>query len=378
MIPRLLYSLIEKRWNTGKAIVVLGPRQVGKTTLLKAICQQKGEFLLLDADDFEIKKMLESANVLILKQLFGSHKTVFIDEAQRVHNIGITLKIIADQLPEICLLVSGSSALELANTINEPLTGRKWEFLILPISWQELVKNQGYLETKRQLEIRLIYGMYPDVINRLGDEKETLKQLSSSYLYKDLLNYGGIRKPLLIEKLLTALALQLGAEVSYNELSQLLQIDRATVEQYLNLLEKAYIIFRLQPLSRNLRNEINSSRKVYFYDNGIRNAILADFKPLALRNDTGALWENFLMSERQKSLNYNRIWAKSYFWRTYQQQEIDYVEESDGKFVAFEFKWNNKAKAKFSNTFTKAYQPIKTQVIHPENFEEFLNYNYEN
>lgn len=375
MISRLLYPIIEERWNSGKAIIILGPRQVGKTTLLKTICGAKGDFLSLDADDIEVRKALDNPNLFSLKQLIGENTTVFIDEAQRVNNIGITLKMITDQLPHIRLLVSGSSALELANTINEPLTGRKWEYLMLPISWQELVTNQGYLNTKSQLGTRLIYGMYPDVINQVGDEKEVLKQLSSSYLYKDLLSYTGIRKPIIIEKLLTALAYQIGSEVSYNELSQLLQIDRATVENYLNLLEKAYIIFRLQPLSRNLRNEINTSRKIYFYDNGIRNAILVDFRPIDSRNDIGALWENFLVSERQKSLIYQRIWAKSYFWRTYQQQEIDYIEETDGMIAAFEFKWNKKAKAKFSTTFLESYKPVKTQVIHQENFEEFLNFN---
>jgi uncharacterized protein len=378
MIERIIHNKIIERWNSGKAIVVLGPRQVGKTTLLKNICEQNGDYLLLDADEVAVKNLLENTNIARLKQLFGNHQTILIDEAQRINNIGLTLKIITDQMPHIRLLVSGSSALELSNKINEPLTGRKWEYLLLPISWQELSQNKGYLDSKRELETRLIYGMYPEVINQIGDEKVILKELSGSYLYKDLLSYGAIRKPVIIEKLLTALALQIGSEVSYNELSQLLQIDRTTVEQYIDLLEKAFIIFRLSALSRNLRNEINKNRKIYFYDNGIRNAVLADFKPINLRADKGALWENFLMSERQKNLHYNNIWAKSYFWRTYQQQEIDYVEESDGMFAAFEFKWNPKAKSKISNTFIQSYQPIVKQTIHIDNFEEFLNFKYEN
>lgn len=372
MIKRLLKNTIEQRWNSGKAIIVLGPRQVGKTTLLKAICEEKGNYLLLNADELEVRNILENANSARLLQLFEKHETIFIDEAQRVPNIGITLKIITDQLPHIRLLVSGSSALELANTINEPLTGRKWEYLLLPISWEEFSEKVGFIEARKQLETRLLFGMYPDVIAQIGDEKETLRQLSSSFLYKDLLSFSGIRKPILLEKLLTALALQIGSEVSYNELSQLLQIDRATVEQYIALLEKAFIIFRLQPLSRNLRNEITSNRKIYFYDTGIRNAILADFKPLDLRQDKGAIWENFLMSERQKYLLYNQIWAKPYFWRTYQQQEIDYIEEKDGVFSAFEFKWSAKVKFKFPTTFTDAYNPVVTQLIHNENFEIFL------
>lgn len=378
MIQRELYKNIKKRWDSRKAIIVLGPRQVGKTTLLKQLCEEQGSYLMLNADEAEDRMVLENTNTVKLRQIIGKHTTVFIDEAQRVINIGLTLKIITDQFPEIRLLVSGSSALEMANQIAEPLTGRKWEFLMLPISWQELSENKGILEAQKQLESRLIYGMYPDVLNYVGDEKNILKELSTSYLYKDLLSYGNIRKPAILENLLTALALQVGSEVSYNELSQLLRIDRATVEQYIDLLEKAFIIFRLKPLSRNLRNEIGSSRKVYFYDNGIRNAILTDFKPLALRTDKGALWENFLMSERQKSLKYQNIWAKSYFWRTYQQQEIDYVEESDGQFVAFEFKWNEKAKGKISTTFIESYQPKITQIVHQNNFEAFINFNYEN
>lgn len=372
MIDRLLETQLEARWGTGKALVVLGPRQVGKTTLLKKLCEQKGSYLLLNADEADVRSQLENANLSRLKQMLGPNKIVFIDEAQRIQNIGLTLKLLTDQLPDRQLLVSGSSSLELANQINEPLTGRKWEFRLFPISWAELTQSAGYLEAHRQLETRLLYGMYPDVVTSLGDERAVLQQLSTSYLYKDILTFGGIRRPEILDKLLVALALQVGSEVSYNELSQLLQIDRATVESYISLLEKAFIVFRLQPLSRNLRNEINSSRKVYFYDNGIRNAILADFKPLELRGDVGSLWENFLVSERQKHLHYNQQWTRNYFWRTYQQQEIDYIEEQDGAFRAFEFKWNPKAKARFSSTFLESYKPEITQVISRENFDSFV------
>ncbi len=372
MINRLLETQLKARWGTGKALVVLGPRQVGKTTLLKKLCEERGSYLLLNADEAEVRNQLENANVSRLKQILGSNTIVFIDEAQRIQNIGLTLKLLTDQLPDRQLLISGSSSLELANQINEPLTGRKWEFRMFPISWAELTNSAGYLEAHRQLETRLLYGMYPDVVTSLGDERAVLQQLSTSYLYKDILTFGGIRRPEILDKLLVALALQVGSEVSYNELSQLLQMDRATVESYISLLEKAFIIFRLQPLSRNLRNEINSSRKVYFYDNGIRNAILADFKPLSLRGDVGALWENFLVSERQKHLHYNQQWTRNYFWRTYQQQEIDYVEEQDGAFRAYEFKWNPKAKARFSSTFLESYKPDVTQIISRENFDAFV------
>ncbi|MFD2571478.1 ATP-binding protein [Spirosoma soli] len=372
MIPRLLEEPLRKRWNSGKALVVMGPRQVGKTTLLRKLCAEHGQYLLLNADEADVRFQLENANVARLRQIIGPNQVVFLDEAQRVKNIGLTLKLITDQLPDVRLLVSGSSSFDLANEINEPLTGRKFEFRLYPISWQELVGSVGFLEARRQLETRLLYGFYPDVVTSVGDERAVLQQLSSSYLYKDLLTFGGIRRPELLDKLLVALALQLGSEVSYNELARTLQIDRATVENYIGLLEKAFIVFRLQPFSRNLRSEISSSRKVYFYDNGLRNAILADFKSLGLRADVGALWENFLVSERQKVLHYNQIWSRSYFWRTHQQQEIDYLEEQDGMLRAWEFKWNPNAKTRFPKTFVETYKPIQADVIHRDNFESFV------
>ncbi|MEO6758843.1 MAG: ATP-binding protein [Saprospiraceae bacterium] len=372
MIERLLRKQIEQRWESGKAIIILGPRQVGKTTLLRQICAEKGDYLFLNADEAEIPALLENANELRLRQIIGKSRVLFIDEAQRIRNIGLTLKIITDRIPEVRLLVSGSSSLDLASEINEPLTGRKWEFQMYPISWEELVGFSGFVDARKQLEQRLLFGMYPEVINQTGDEREVLGQLSSSYLYRDILQYGNIRKPDMLEKLLTALALQVGSEVSYNELSQLLQIDRYTIEQYISLLEKSFIVFRLSPLSRNLRNEINTSRKIYFYDNGIRNAVLADFKPLSLRGDVGALWENFLVSERRKWLEYHRIWAKTYFWRSYQQQEVDYVEEVDGSFYAWEMKWNPRAKSKFPASYLEAYRPVTAEVLHRDNFDPFL------
>ena len=372
MLNRLLEIQLRSRWDSGKALVVTGPRQVGKTTLLRKLCDETGHYLLLNADEADTRAQLENSSLTRLRQLIGPYKTVFVDEAQRVRNIGLTLKLITDQLPDVRLLVSGSSSLDLANKINEPLTGRKFEFALYPISWQELVGNAGFLAARQQLETRLLYGFYPDVVTNLGDERAILQQLSSSYLYQDLLTLGGIRRPELLDKLLVALALQVSSEVSYNELARTLRIDRATVESYIGLLEKAFIVFRLQPFSRNLRTEISSSRKVYFYDNGIRNAILADFKPLALRGDVGALWENFLVSERRKVLHYNQLWARSYFWRTHQQQEIDYLEEQDGALRAWEFKWSPTAKARFPKPFLETYQPQTAQVVHRDNFEEFV------
>ena len=373
MINRLLTPIINKKLGSGKAIIVLGPRQVGKTTLLKNIAKKKGRHLFLNGDDPTTQQQLEGANTQTLKQIIAKHTLVFLDEAQRIKNIGLTLKLITDQFKNVQLLVSGSSALELASEVNEPLTGRKWEYQMYPVSWREFYDYLGHLDTHRQLEQRLVYGMYPEVITKQGEEREVLQQLAGSYLYKDLLSLGGIRRPEVLDKLLRALALQLGNEVSYNELSNMLQVDKNTINNYIQLLEKAYVIFRLQPFSRNLRNEITSSRKIYFYDNGIRNALIANFNPLGLRQDTGALWENFLISERMKLLHYHSKWATTYFWRTHARQEIDYIEERDGKIFAYEFKWNKKAKSKFPKTFTSSYPTAKMKLVTPENFEEFVN-----
>ena len=326
----------------------------------------------MDGDTFEDRSVLQEPSLEQLKRIIGSYKILFIDEAQRIKNIGLTAKIIHDRIPDLKLVLSGSAALELANEINEPLTGRKWEYQLFPISWQEYSEHIGFWEAQKSLENRLIYGMYPEVIQHQGEERKILKDLTSSYLYKDLLSYANIRKPELLDKLLRALALQIGSEVSYNELSNLLGVNRATVEEYISLLEKAFVIFRLHPLSRNIRSEINSSRKIYFWDTGVRNTIIGNYQSMELRTDKGALWENFLVVERLKKNNYAEWYGNYYFWRTYAQQEIDYLEEIDGSFAAFEFKWNPKAKAKIPKTFLDAYPNSQTQIISKENFYEFI------
>jgi len=372
MIKRELEKTILSKLGTGKAIIILGPRQTGKTTLLEKVAEESGEYLLLDCDDSYTRNLLEDVNTEGIRQILGNHKTVFIDEAQRVKNIGLILKIMTDKFKKVQVLVSGSSSLDLLSEISEPLTGRKWEYMLFPISWNELYNHTGHLHSMQQLEQRIIYGMYPDVINNPGNEKEILKQLTGSYLYKDLLSFQGIRKPDLLEKLLRALALQLGNEVSYNELASLLQVDKKTVSTYLDLLEKAFIVYRLQPYGKNLRSEITTSRKVYFYDTGLRNALVSNFNSLDIRQDTGALWENFLITERMKYIHYSSIWANCFFWRTSRQQEIDYLEERDGKLFAWEFKWKKLKPARFPKTFLDAYPDSFTTLVSKDNFMEFL------
>ena len=351
--------------------MVIGPRQVGKTTLILNEIKDQ-DYAFFDGDDPSIRAALDTPNTEKIRQLIGGKKTVFIDEAQRINGIGLTLKIITDQFKEVQLWISGSSSFDLFNELNEPLTGRKWQYELYPISWEEYENHVGYLMAEQDLENRLVYGMYPDVINDTkGREREVLKNLIDSYLYKDILSHGEIRKPEILEKLVQGLALQVGSEVNYNELSQLVAVSKDTIQRYIDILEKGYVIFRLRSFNRNMRNEIKRGRKVYFYDNGIRNAIIGEFSDLSNRRDVGMLWENFLMAERMKQNSYKLTFAKPYFWRTMQRQEIDYVEQTGLRLKAFEFKWNPKAKAKISKSFTETYD-ADGQVVHRDNFREFV------
>ena len=379
LIKRHLEKVITDLLFGGKAIVVIGARQVGKSTLFKQILGHldksinKDEVLAIDCDDPEQRALLDNANIATLNQLLAGKRIVMVDEAQRIKGIGITLKMIIDHFNDIQLLVTGSSSFLLQGQLNEPLTGRKFEYHLYPISTQELYEDSGLIRVKQTLESRLIYGSYPDVVASEKNIRTLLMNLSGSYMYQDLLSLESVRKPVLLEKLLVALALQVGSEVSYNEIAQTIGTDNKTVEKYIDLLEKCYIVFRLNGLSRNLRNELKKSKKIYFYDNGIRNAVIQQFAPADKRNDMGALWENFFISERKKYNHYNGKYVNVYFWRTNEQQEIDYVEECDGTMTAFEMKWNpKKCGSSFPKSFLEAYDVKETVVITPENYLDWL------
>jgi len=375
MIQRDLFKTIVSRCFKGKIIILIGARQVGKTTLLKEIIKEIDvPSVWFNADESDILDAFSSAttSTQLLNLIGKKNKLVIIDEAQQIPNIGTKLKLIFDNNPEIQIIATGSSAFDLQNNTSESLTGRKRTFNLYPLSYKELTENTSFLEAKRLLNTRLIYGSYPEVVNHPGNEKEILIEIAQSYLYKDILQLESIRKPSHIEKLLKALAFQVGSEVNYNELSKTIgNIDTATVEKYLDLLEKTFVIYKLPAFNRNLRNEIKKGKKYYFYDNGIRNVLISNFSMPDMRMDKGALWENFLLSERIKNNHYTAKFVNAYFWRTHDKAKIDYIEEVDGILNAFEIKWKNQ-KVRFPNSFKTAYPNHTKSLVNNSNFEEFV------
>lgn len=373
MIERILSKKISALLDGRKAITIMGARQVGKSTLLQMMLGERKDVMWLNGDEPDIVEILGNMTSPRLKAMIGNNTIIVIDEAQRIPDIGLRLKLITDQIPDVQVIATGSSSFDLSNKLNEPLTGRKREFKMYPLTFNEMVSSTNLLEETRMLPHRMVYGYYPEVVCNPGEEKIILKELADSYLYKDILSMDGILKPEKLVKLLKALAYQIGSQVSYNEVGMLVGLDSKTVEKYITILEKSYIIFRLTSLARNIRNELKSSRKIFFWDLGIRNAVIGNLTQIENRQDAGALWENFVIAERMKMLAYNGSFAQTYFWRTKQQQEIDYLEEEDGKIKAFEFKWNpNKAAAKCPVSFLKAYQNPEFKVITPQNVDEFL------
>ena len=372
MITRSIEERIRKQLFGGRAIVIMGARRTGKTTLFRQLLESEDNVLWMSGDEPDVRGLFENITSTRLKAIIGNARLVVIDEAQRITDIGIKLKLITDQMPEVQLLASGSSSFDLANKINEPLTGRKWEYKLFPLSFAELVGETNLLEEKRMIPHRMVYGSYPDVVTHQGDEIAILRELTQSYLYKDILEFDKIHKPDKLAKLLQALAYQIGSEVSFNELAQLCDLDAKTIANYVTILEQAYIIFRLGSFSRNLRNELKSSRKIFFYDNGIRNAIIGNFSQVENRDDVGALFENYVMAECVKRKEYTGDYANSWFWRNTNRQEIDYIEEKDGQLNAFELKWNPKRKCSAPLSFRNAYPNASFTVIHHDNIEELL------
>jgi len=372
IVSRTLQPIIQSYFGKGKAILLVGARQVGKSTLFHMLTQSHEKTLWLNCDQEQVRNVLSQTSLSQLRLLIQDHTTIVIDEAQRVNNIGLTLKLIIENFENIQLLVTGSSALNLHDQLNEPLTGRKIEFHLYPISTEELYHSEGLINTQEKLHQRLLYGSYPDVLFGTLPAQRILQELADSYLYKDILEMEGIRKSQTLHKLLVALALQVGSEVSYNELSKTVGIDNKTIEKYIDILEKCYIIFKLPSFSRNLRNELTKSKKIYFYDLGIRNAIIQQFAPIELRQDIGALWENFFIAERLKFNHYHERTANMYFWRT-DKQEIDYIEEINGQIHLFELKWNeHKQGTRIPNTFIDHYHPASTQVVTSRNYMNYL------
>ena len=374
MINRMLAQSILGDLNKKKVIVLLGARQVGKTTMLEEMIKGQSKTLSINCDDLDDRLRIEGQSSTYLSQFIAPYDFVFIDEAQRVKNIGLTIKMIGDlKNSSTCVVVTGSSSLELADEIYEPATGRIIEYKLFPFSLTELAAHTSQREEGRLLVQRMIYGLYPEIVTYPADAKRNLMTLANNYLYKDLFSFRGIQKPDVLQKLVRALALQLGNEVSYNELANLIGIDKETVENYINLLEKCFVVFRLESFSRNMRNEIKKGKKIYFYDNGVRNAVISNFAPMELRTDSGALWENLMVSERVKRNALTGSYAQLYFWRTHDQKEIDLIEEEDGILSTFEFKYNPKSKAKMPNGFAKSYPNSHWQMVTPDNFWEFVS-----
>lgn len=372
MITRELEEIIRNQLFKGKAIILMGSRQTGKTSLLHTIFAQREDVVWLNGDDIGVQSTIAQINTDRWRMVIGDKRVLIIDEAQQISDIGLRMKLVTDQIKDVQLIATGSSSFELANRLNEPLTGRKWEYRLYPLSFAEMVRHHGLISERNLLEHRLIYGYYPEVVTSPGDEQKVLESLTDSYLYKDVLAFGGVKKSSKLTLLLQALAFQVGSQISYSELSRTVGIDAKTVETYIDILEKAYIVFRLSSFSRNLRTELKHSKKVYFYDNGVRNAVISNFSPLQQRTDIGALWENFVISERLKRNEYKQHFCNRYFWRTHSQKEIDYIEEYDGKLHTYEFKYNPRKAASLPKDFGATYPECTFSEITPSNMEEFL------
>lgn len=373
-IPQLQLKNLSKILCPNKAIVIYGPRRAGKTTLLNQFLKTiKQKYLLVNGEDITIQKYLSSQSISQLRDFIGENKLLVIDEAQKIKNIGLNLKLILDNIPDIKIIATGSSAFDLASQLGEPLVGRKYTLKLFPLSQMEISQIENKAETEANLETRLIYGSYPEVIVSKSRQKreQYLKEIVGSYLYKDILELNGVRSSDKIARLLQLLAWQIGKEVSYAELGAQLNMSKNTVNRYLDLLQKVFVIYKLTGFSRNLRKEISKNPRYYFYDNGIRNALINNFNSLDIRNDIGMLWENYIISERLKKQEYKHISANNYFWRTYAQKEIDLIEERGGKLYGYEIKWGAK-KVKKPKEWLESYGEARFQIINQDNYLKFI------
>ncbi len=363
-------------WLDRKEIVILyGARQTGKTTLIKEMLKERDDALVLNCEMPLIADTLESNDLSQIIALFEGKKIIAFDEAQKIKNIGSVLKIIYDEFPQYKLFATGSSSFELAGKLSEPLTGRNVKFKLFPLSLNEIKKEKGWLWVRENLNQLIVYGTYPGLIDlNIKEREKKLIELATDYLYKDVFMYENVRNPAVIRNLLKALALQVGSQVSSHELAGLLGVSRTTVERYLDLLEKSFVIYNLPSFNRNLRNEIKKSRKYLFFDTGIRNALLGDFRPMTDRVDNGALWENFCISQRIFMSEISQPNSHYYFWRTYDKAEIDLVEESNGELAAFEFKLKQKRSYRFPTSFVEKYNPLKTTIISQDNLHKLLDW----
>lgn len=375
VLPRILYKTLKNNIYKGKVLVLYGARRTGKTTLVRQLVEEAGEDArYINCELQENKDLLESTNSLMLNDFVDTKRLMVFDEAQHIPNMGMILKVLVDTFPSVQFIATGSSSFELADKVSEPLTGRSRTYMLLPFSLEEMRALHPLVELKAMLPSFIRFGMYPQVVlSSNADKEEELSEIASSYLYRDVLQFEQVKRPELIEKLLQAMALQLGSESSLNELAQITGSNVHTVKRYIELLEKSFVVFRLRSFSRNLRKEIAKSQKVYFYDTGIRNAIIRNHNPLHLRTDVGGLWENFCISERLKFNEFNRRKVNSFFWRTYDQKEIDYIEEKDGVLYCFEFKYNSKSSGRLPKEFAQSYAEVRFKTITPENFYELFS-----
>lgn len=372
-IRQHLLNTLAQTVAPNKVVIIYGPRRIGKTTLLNEFLKTASNYLFVSGEDIDTQHYLSSQSIEKLHAFIGHKTLLVVDEAQKIPHIGLNLKLLVDHCPGLQLIVTGSSAFDLAHQTGEPLTGRKITLRMFPLSQMEIGATENLVQTRARLEDRLIYGSYPEVLlaDNINQKKTYLHELTTAYLYKDILELDGVRHSKKMMQILQLLAFQIGKEVSLSEIGQQVGLNKITVERYLDLLEKCFVLISIQGFSRNLRKEITKKSRYYFYDTGIRNAIIHHFNTIELRNDIGELWENYLIIERIKKQVYQNIYTNNYYWRTYHQQEIDWIEEGDGQLNAYEIKWK-KNRVIVPSEWKKNYPEATFSIIHQDNYLPFI------